>query len=157
MKLYDFSVQNHLGQHISLDKYKGKVVLIVNTAIHCGLAPQYQGLEKLYQTYHEKGLEILDFPCNQFGNQSPESDEETAQICEIKLKNSFKPFGKLNVNGPDTHPLYRWLKKGKAGLFGADIKWNFTKFLVDRQGRIVKRFSPVFQPAQLTSYIERLL
>ena len=157
MKLYDFSVQNHLGKHISLDKYQGKVVLIVNTAIHCGLAPQYQGLEKLYQTYHEKGLEILDFPCNQFGNQSPESDEETAQICEVKLKNSFKPFGKLNVNGPDTHPLYRWLIKGEAVLFGADIKWNFTKFLVDRQGRIVKRFSPVFQPAQLTSYIERLL
>lgn len=157
MNLYNFSVQNHLGQHVSLDQYKGQVVLIINTAIHCGLAPQYAGIEKLYQTYHEKGLEILDFPCNQFGNQSPESDEETAQICEVKLKNSFRPFGKLNVNGPDTHPLYRWLKKGKLSLFGSDIKWNFTKFLVDRNGKIVRRFSPIFQPDKITPFIEKLL
>jgi glutathione peroxidase len=157
MNLYNFTVQNHLGQHVNLEKYKGKVVLIINTAIHCGLAPQYIGIEKLYQDYHQRGLEILDFPCNQFGNQSPESDEETAQICEVKLKNSFRPFGKIDVNGPNTHPLYKWLKKGKFSLLGSDIKWNFTKFLVDRNGKIVRRFSPIFAPEQLASHIENLL
>lgn len=157
MKLYDFDVKNYLGQTVKLSDYKGKVVLIVNTAIHCGLAPQYEGLEKLYQKYHEKGLEILDFPCNQFGNQSPESDEETAQICEVKLKNSFRPFGKLDVNGPQAHPLYRWLKKGKFSLFGSDIKWNFTKFLINRNGALVKRFSPIFKPEGIATHIEELL
>lgn len=157
MNLYDFTVQNHLGQQISLEKYKGKVVLIINTAIHCGLAPQYVGIEQLYQTYHDRGLEILDFPCNQFGNQSPESDEETAQICEVKLKNSFRPFGKIDVNGPDTHPLYKWLKKGRFSLLGSDIKWNFTKFLIDRNGKVVGRFSPIFGPEQLGPHIEKLL
>jgi glutathione peroxidase len=157
MNLYDFNVTNYLGQSVSLDQYKGKVVLIVNTAIHCGLAPQYADLEKLYQTYKDKGFEILDFPCNQFGNQSPENDEETAQICEEKLKNSFRPFGKIDVNGPNTHPLYKWLKRGKFSLIGSDIKWNFTKFLVNKEGKLVKRFSPVFKPEDVSPFIEELL
>ncbi|MEY3431584.1 MAG: hypothetical protein RIS53_482 [Bacillota bacterium] len=157
MNLYQFTVKDYQGKPVSLKTYEDKVVLVVNTAIHCGLAPQYKGLEKLYQTYQKQGFEILDFPCNQFADQSPESDEETAMICETKLKNSFKPFAKIEVNGRNTHPLYQWLKKSTFNLFGSQIKWNFTKFLVNREGKVVKRYAPTVLPEAIASDIQKLL
>jgi glutathione peroxidase len=157
MNLYQFTAKDYQGKPVSLAQYQGKVVLVVNTAIHCGLAPQYKGLEALYQRYHKLGLEILDFPCNQFADQSPESDEETAMICETKLKNSFRPFAKIEVNGRNTHALYQWLKKSTFNWFGSNIKWNFTKFLINREGKVVKRFAPTVLPEAMTKDIERLL
>jgi len=157
MNLYQFTVKDYQGKPVSLKTYENKVVLVVNTAIHCGLAPQYKGLEKLYQTYQKQGFEILDFPCNQFADQSPESDEETAMICETKLKNSFKPFAKIEVNGRNTHPLYQWLKKSTFNLFGSQIKWNFTKFLVNREGKVVKRYAPIVLPETISNDIQKLL
>ncbi|MEY3691905.1 MAG: hypothetical protein RLZZ388_76 [Bacillota bacterium] len=157
MNLYQFTVKDYQGKPVSLKTYENKVVLVVNTAIHCGLAPQYKGLEKLYQTYQKQGFEILDFPCNQFADQSPESDEETAMICETKLKNSFKPFAKIEVNGRNTHPLYQWLKKSTFNLFGSQIKWNFTKFLVNREGKVVKRYAPTVLPEAISNDIQKLL
>jgi len=157
MNIYQFTVKDYQGKLVSLKTYEKKVLLVVNTAIHCGLAPQYKGLEKLYQTYQKQGFEILDFPCNQFADQSPESDEETAMICETKLKNSFKPFAKIEVNGRNTHPLYQWLKKSKFNLFGSQIKWNFTKFLVNREGKVVKRYAPTVLPEAIAGDIQKLL
>jgi glutathione peroxidase len=157
MNLYQFKVKDYKGNVESLDQYQNKVVLVVNTAIHCGLAPQYKGLEKLYQTYHDKGFEILDFPCNQFADQSPESDEETAFICETKLKNSFKPFAKIEVNGRNTHPLYQWLKKSTFNFLGSNIKWNFTKFLINKNGKVVKRYGPTVLPESLAKDIDKLI
>lgn len=157
MNLYDFQVKDYQGKIQSLKAYEGKVVLVVNTAIHCGLAPQYKGLETLYQTYQKQGFEILDFPCNQFADQSPESDEETAMICETKLKNSFKPFAKIEVNGRNTHPLFQWLKTSRFNLFGSAIKWNFTKFLVTKEGKVWKRYAPTVLPESIAKDIERLL
>lgn len=157
MNLYAFTVKDYQGKAVPLTQYEQKVALVVNTAIHCGLAPQYKGLEKLYQTYHNQGFEILDFPCNQFADQSPESDEETAMICETKLKNSFKPFAKIEVNGRNTHPLYQWLKKSRFSLFGSNIKWNFTKFLINRNGEVVKRYAPTVLPEAIAKDIEKLL
>jgi len=157
MNIYQFTVKDYQGKPVSLKTYEQKVMLVVNTAIHCGLAPQYKGLEKLYQTYQKQGFEILDFPCNQFADQSPESDEETAMICETKLKNSFKPFAKIEVNGRNTHPLYQWLKKSTFNLFGSQIKWNFTKFLVNREGKVVKRYAPTVLPEAIAGDIQKLL
>lgn len=157
MNIYQFTVKDYQGKPVSLKTYEQKVILVVNTAIHCGLAPQYKGLEKLYQTYQKQGFEILDFPCNQFADQSPESDEETAMICETKLKNSFRPFAKIEVNGRNTHPLYQWLKKSTFNLFGSQIKWNFTKFLVNREGKVVKRYAPTVLPEAIAGDIQRLL
>lgn len=157
MNIYQFTVKDYQGKPVNLSTYQGKVLLVVNTAIHCGLAPQYKGLESLYQRYQKQGFEVLDFPCNQFADQSPESDEETAMICETKLKNSFKPFAKIEVNGRNTHPLYQWLKKSTFNLFGANIKWNFTKFLINRDGKVVKRYAPTVLPEAITKDIEKLL
>ena len=157
MNLYQFTVKDYQGKPVSLKAYENKVVLVVYTAIHCGLAPQYKGLEKLYQTYQKQGFEILDFPCNQFADQSPESDEETAMICETKLKNSFKPFAKIEVNGRNTHPLYQWLKKSTFNIFGSQIKWNFTKFLVNKEGKVVKRYAPTVLPEAIAGDIQKLL
>ncbi|MEN9819520.1 MAG: hypothetical protein RL379_298 [Bacillota bacterium] len=157
MNIYQFTVKDYQGKPVSLKTYEQKVILVVNTAIHCGLAPQYKGLEKLYQTYQKQGFEILDFPCNQFADQSPESDEETAMICETKLKNSFRPFAKIEVNGRNTHPLYQWLKKSTFNLFGSQIKWNFTKFLVNREGKVVKRYAPTVLPEAIAGDIQKLL
>jgi glutathione peroxidase len=157
MNIYQFTVKDYQGKPVSLKTYEQKVMLVVNTAIHCGLAPQYKGLEKLYQTYQKQGFEILDFPCNQFADQSPESDEETAMICETKLKNSFRPFAKIEVNGRNTHPLYQWLKKSTFNLFGSQIKWNFTKFLVNREGKVVKRYAPTVLPEAIAGDIQKLL
>lgn len=157
MNIYDFSVLDPKGNEVSLSKYKGEVLLIVNTATGCGFTPQYEGLEKLYKLYHEKGFEVLDFPCNQFLNQAPGTDEEIAGFCTLKYDTTFPRFKKINVNGEDASPLWKWLKKQKGGLFGSAIKWNFTKFLVDREGNVVKRYAPVTAPEKIEEDIEKLL
>jgi len=156
MSIYDFKVKTIDDKQVELSKYKGKVLLVVNTATHCGFTPQYEGLEKLYQKYHKKGLEILDFPCNQFANQAPESNKEIANFCALHYKTSFETFAKIDVNGKYADPLFKYLKKQKGGIFGA-IKWNFTKFLIDRDGNVVKRFAPSIEPEKISEDIERLL
>ncbi len=155
MTVYDFTVKDIYFKDVSLSEYKGKVILIVNTATHCGFTPQYEGLQKLYQKYKTKGFEILDFPCNQFGNQAPESEDEIVKFCSDRYKVTFKQFAKIDVNGQNAHPLYKFLKSQKGGVFGDDIKWNFTKFLVDREGNVVGRFAPTVTPEQLERYIEK--
>ena len=155
--IYDFTVRDSSGNIVKLDKYKNKVLLIVNTATHCGFTPQYEGLEGLYKAFKQKGFEILDFPCNQFANQAPESNEEIAGFCKLNYGTTFTTFAKIEVNGRNTHPLYKYLKKQKGGPFGGRIKWNFTKFLVSSDGKVIKRFAPATQPAQIASYIDKEL
>lgn len=157
MTIYDFTMKLASGEQISLSNYRGKVLLIVNTATGCGFTPQYEGLEKLYGQYHDKGLEILDFPCNQFGHQAPGTDEEIFSFCQLNYSTSFPQFSKIEVNGENEAPLYTYLKKEKGGLMGSKIKWNFTKFLVDRHGQVVGRFAPTVTPAQLEEKIRQLL
>ncbi len=156
MKIYDFKVKNNKGEEVSLSKYKGKVLLIVNTATGCGFTPQYEGLENLYKKYKSKGLEILDFPCNQFANQAPGSDKEINEFCTLRYNTTFDRFSKINVNGKETHPLYKYLKDQKHGIIKS-VKWNFTKFLVDREGNVINRFSPTTKPEELEEEIQRLL
>lgn len=151
MSVYDFSVLDSSKKMISLSEYKGKVLLIVNTATHCGYTPQYDDLQKLYEKYQNQGLEILDFPCNQFGGQAPEGIEEYIDICQTKFHIKFKIFDKIEVNGPNSHPLYEYLKAGK------NIRWNFTKFLIDRQGNPVKRFDSKDKPFSFEEDIQLLL
>ena len=153
MSIYDFKVKNRAGEDVSLSDFKGKVLLIVNTATGCGFTPQYEGLEKLYEKYHKDGLEILDFPCDQFGHQAPGTDEEIHEFCTLKYKTTFDQFAKIEVNGEGADPLYQYLKKEKGGL----IKWNFTKFLVDRNGKIVARFSPMTKPEKFEKKIKKLV
>lgn len=153
MSIYDFKVKNREGKDVSLDKYKGKVLLIVNTATGCGFTPQYEGLENLYKKYNKEGLEILDFPCNQFGHQAPGSDEEIHQFCTLKYNTTFDQLAKVEVNGDKAEPLFNYLKKEKGGF----IKWNFTKFLVSRDGKIVARFSPMTKPEKFENKIKKLL
>lgn len=157
MEIYDFKVKNNKGEEVSLSQYKGKVLLIVNTATGCGFTPQYKGLEELYKKYKEKGLEILDFPCNQFGHQAPGTDKEIDSFCTLKYDTTFPRFKKIDVNGDEASPLYKWLKKEKGGLFGSAIKWNFTKFLVDKYGKVVARYSPTTPPSKIESKIQELL
>jgi len=157
MQLYDFSVKNRAGNDVRLDGYAGKVLLVVNTATACGLTPQYPGLQKLYETYRDRGFEILDFPCNQFANQAPGSDEEIHAFCTGRFGVTFEQFAKIDVNGEGTAPLYAWLKKKKGGLLGSSIKWNFTKFLIDRDGRVVARFAPTVTPEKIESSVAKLL
>ena len=157
MNLYDFKIKDIDGKDVPMSKYKGKVMLIVNTATHCGFTPQYEGLEKLYQKYHKKGLEILDFPCNQFANQAPESNKEIANFCAMHYKTSFQTFAKVDVNGKYADPLFVYLKKQKRGMLGGRIKWNFTKFLVDQEGNVVKRFAPNVEPIKIEADIKKLL
>ena len=157
MTIYDFKLLDPKGNEVSMEKYKGKVLLIVNTATGCGFTPQYEGLEKLYKEYHDKGFEILDFPCNQFGNQAPGSDEEIGEFCTLTYDTTFPRFKKINVNGKDASPLYKWLKKQKGGIFGSAIKWNFTKFLVDRNGKVIARFAPVTKPEKIKMAISKVL
>lgn len=176
MNIYDFKVKDIRGNDVSMSDYKGKVLLIVNTATGCGFTPQYDGLEKLYEMYKEKGFEILDFPCNQFLNQAPGTNEEIAQFCQLRFGTSFKTFAKIDVNGKNAEPLFEFLKKevseeiknkdantfkeklGKLGniILGNDIKWNFTKFLVDKNGKVIKRFSPVVTPEEIIPHIKNL-
>ena len=156
--VYDFTVKNIRGKDVKLDAYKGKPLLIVNTASECGFTPQYKGLETLYQKYHGKGLEILGFPCNQFGAQEPGTEKEIESFCEVNYGVTFPLFAKVDVNGDNAAPLDRHLKKSKPGLLGSEaVKWNFTKFLVDRNGNVVERYAPNAEPESITGDIEKLL
>ena len=156
--VYDFEARKIDGKKVKLSRFKGKVLLIVNTASECGFTPQYKGLEALYQKLHGKGLEVLGFPCNQFGEQEPGSEAEIESFCEINYGVTFPLFAKVDVNGGDAAPLYQYLKKAKPGLLGSEaIKWNFTKFLVDRKGNVVERYAPNVEPASLAGDIEKQL
>jgi glutathione peroxidase len=156
--VYNFSASLLNGQTLNLGDFRGRVLLIVNTASQCGFTPQYAGLERLYESYRDRGLEVLGFPCNQFGGQEPGGPEQIADFCERNYRVKFHLFGKIQVNGPNAHPLYQFLKKERPGLLGIGrIAWNFTKFLVDRQGRVVRRFKPTTRPEALTGPIEELL
>ena len=179
MSIYDFNVINRKGKEVSLSEFKNKVLIIVNTATGCGFTPQYEGLEKLYKKYHDQGLEILDFPCNQFGNQAPGSDDEIHEFCSLKYNTSFDQFAKVDVNGDKEIELYKYLKsqiaddeidgiKNKLAMKTIekislttkkkeDIKWNFTKFLVDRNGNIIKRYSPTYNPEKMEDEIKKYL
>lgn len=179
MAIYDYKVLDRKENEIPLSDFKGRVLLIVNTATGCGFTPQYKGLEELWQKYHERGLEILDFPCDQFGHQAPGDDEEIHEFCQMKYRTSFDNFKKIEVNGANEIPLYTFLKsqqgfKGFSGVKGAlmsavvgkidpdfknnaDIKWNFTKFLVDREGNVVERFESTVEPKKISDKIAALL
>lgn len=156
--LYSFSVQSIDFNEESLEKYQGQVLLIVNTASRCGFTPQYQGLEKLYQKYKDRGFSVLGFPCNQFGLQEPGNEAEIKSFCETQYHVTFPMFAKIEVNGERTHPLYQYLKQEGKGILGTEaIKWNFTKFLVDGHGHVVQRFAPNTEPEKLEKEIEALL
>lgn len=157
MSLYDIIVKNNNNEEVFLGDYKGKVLLIVNTATGCGFTPQYKGLQGLYDSYQSQGLEILDFPCNQFGNQAPGSDSDINNFCTINYGTTFPRFSKVDVNGSNESPLYTFLKKEKGGLLASNIKWNFTKFLVDKSGNVVKRFAPTDTPEKIEKDIVNLL
>lgn len=157
MELYDFTVTDNNGAAVSLTQYKGKVLLIVNTATHCGLTPQYTGLQKLYDAHRESGFEILDFPCNQFGKQAPEDDAGIEEFCTLNFNTTFPRFAKIDVNGEDESPLYTFLKQQQKGALGAGIKWNFTKFLVDKHGAVVRRYGPDKKPEVIEKDIQKLL
>ena len=157
MNIYDYVVKNDEGKDVSMSEYKGKVLLIVNTATGCGFTPQYEGLEELYKKYQSQGLEILDFPCNQFGEQAPGSIQEIKEFCQLNYDTSFPLFAKIDVNGEKEEPLYTYLKSQQSGLFGSKIKWNFTKFLINREGNIVERFAPTITPDKMEKKIIELL
>jgi len=156
-EFYQLTANNPQGQPVSMANFEGKVVLVVNTATRCGLTPQLEGLEQLYKKYKDKGLVVLGFPCNQFANQEPESNANMEQVCQLNFGVTFPLFEKTDVNGSRTHPVFRLLKRRLGGLFGSRIKWNFTKFLVDADGRPVRRFAPVTKPAAIEPYIQKLL
>ena len=157
MKFYDFSAKNMDGQEVNMIEYKGKVVLVVNTASKCGLTPQFTGLEELYEEYKEKDFEILGFPCNQFAKQDSGSNEEINNFCLINYGVSFTMFEKIDVNGQNAHPLYKYLKSEAKGLISKEIKWNFTKFLIDSDGNVIKRYGPTTNPVSIKDDIEKLL
>lgn len=175
--IYEYKVKRVNGEEVSLDAYKGKVLLVVNTATGCGFTPQYEELQKLYNKYKEEGFEILDFPSNQFWNQAPGTNEEIVEFCQLKYNTTFETFAKIDVNGKNVDPVYEFLKQeapaaeedeASIGLYsflqekgfvtnGNDIKWNFTKFLIDREGNVIGRFAPTFSPLQLEEKIKELL
>lgn len=155
--LYDFTVSDQADRPVSLQDYKGKVVLIANTATGCGLTPQYQGLQELYDKYKDQGFEILDFPCNQFMGQAPGSAEEINSFCTLNYQTTFPRFAKIKVNGKEAEPLFDWLKKEKSGPLGARIEWNFAKFLINREGQVVERFSSKTEPLKMEDAIKVLL
>ena len=179
MSIFDLKVKKRNGEDYSLSDLKGKVLIVVNTATGCGFTPQYEGLEKLYKEYHDKGLEILDFPCNQFGNQAPGTDDEIHEFCALKYNTSFDQFAKVDVNGESEIPLYTFLKNSitndvieglknkmamkaiekisKTAKEKKDIKWNFTKFLIDKEGNVVGRFSPTYKPEDMEEKIKELI
>lgn len=154
---YDYKVKNISGEDVSMSEYKGKVVLIVNTASKCGFTKQYEGLEELYEKYKDQGFVILGFPCNQFGAQEPGGNEEIKNFCSSAFSVTFPMMSKIDVNGDDADPLYKFLKKEKGGILGDDIKWNFTKFLIDRDGNVVDRFASQKTPKALEKEVEKLL
>ena len=179
MSIYEYSIVDRNGKEIKLSEYKGKTMIIVNTATGCGFTPQYEGLEKLYQKYHEKGLEIIDIPCNQFGNQAPGTDDEIHEFCALKYNTSFDQFTKADVNGENEIPLYSYLKGqikedkisglknkmamktiekiSKTAKKEEDIKWNFTKFLVGKNGNVVGRYSPTYKPEDMEEDIDKII
>lgn len=151
--IYDFTVKDRQGNDVSLKEYEGKVILVVNTATGCGFTPQYEGLEKIYEAHKDEGFVILDFPCNQFGHQAPGTAEEIHEFCTLKYNASFPQFKKIDVNGDNADPLYQWLKSQKKGVFGEKIKWNFTKFLVNKKGEVVDRFGSATTPEKLEKFV----
>ncbi|HLT14293.1 MAG TPA: glutathione peroxidase [Marinobacter sp.] len=156
--VYDFSARDIKGNEVSMADYRGKVLLIVNTASKCGFTPQFEGLQTLHKELGGKGFEVLGFPCNQFMNQDPGNDDSISQFCSLNYGVDFPMFAKVEVNGEGTHPLYRFLKKQAKGLMGTEkVKWNFTKFLVDSEGRVVRRYAPTAKPADIRADIEKLL
>jgi len=179
MSIYDFKIKNRNGEKIPLSNFKNNVLIIVNTATGCGFTPQYEGLEKIYKKYHKKGLEILDFPCNQFGNQAPGTDDEIHEFCTLKYNTSFDQFAKIEVNGKNEDPLYTYLKNeiaddiidgvknkvamktiekiSKTSKTKKDIKWNFTKFLIDKDGHVAYRYSPTYKPEDMEKEIQKLI
>ncbi|WP_105189171.1 glutathione peroxidase [Pseudoalteromonas sp. T1lg48] len=158
MSIYEFSATNNRGDEVALSAYKGKVMLIANTASKCGFTPQYQGLNDLYKDLQAKGLVVLGFPCNQFGEQEPGSDSEISEFCELNYGVSFPIMSKIDVNGAGAHPLFDYLKAQAPGLLGTKkIKWNFTKFLVDQNGKVLKRYAPLTKPEAIRADIEALL
>ncbi len=157
LTLSDFSATTLEGQPQDLSAYDGQVVLVVNTASECGLTPQFEGLEKLWQQYRDQGLVVLGFPCNQFGGQEPGEAEQIGEFCQRNYGVSFPMFDKVEVNGDGAHPLFQWLRQEKGGLLGSAIKWNFTKFLVGRDGQVVKRYGSTTKPADIAKDIEKAL
>jgi glutathione peroxidase len=157
MELYDITVRDMEGNEVSLSEYRGKVLLIVNTATGCGYTPQYNGLQDLYVKYRDRGFEILDFPCNQFAGQAPGTEAEIHEFCTIRYRITFRQFAKIKVNGPGESPLYTYLKKQKGGVLGSRIKWNFTKFLIDRSGFVAGRYASAITPEQIEPDIAGLL
>jgi len=157
MSIYEIEVPTVNGEVTTLEDYKGQLLLIVNTASGCGLAPQFEGLEKLYLEFKDKGFTVLGFPCNQFAGQEPHTAEQAVEHCQLTYNTTFPMFGKVKVNGPETHPLFELLKKETAGLLGEKVKWNFTKFLVAKDGTILKRFAPTTTPEQIRDEIASLL
>lgn len=157
MEFYELEAKKLNGGTISMDEYKGKTVIVVNTASKCGLTPQYEGLEKLYKEYKDQGLVILGFPCNQFGSQEAGNSDEIEEFCQINYGVSFPMFDKIEVNGSNTHPVFKYLKAKKGGLLGSKIKWNFTKFVIDKNGIPVKRFAPITKPEAMEDLIKSIL
>ena len=157
-RVYDFNVKDADLNEVSLGEYQGKTLLVVNVASQCGLTPQYEGLQELYEKYNSSGLEILGFPCNQFKGQEPGTNEEIKFFCTEKYNVSFKIFDKIDVNGPNADPFYDFLKNEQSGVLGTkNIKWNFSKFLVNKDGKVIKRYSPTIKPEDIESDIEKLL
>ena len=157
MSIYDFKVKDGKGLESSMSQFEGKVLLIVNTATGCGFTPQYKGLQELYDKYREQGFEVLDFPCNQFGHQAPGTNDEIESFCTLKYHTTFPRFAKIDVNGKNEEPLFRFLKQEKGGFMGDDIKWNFTKFLISRDGSVVERYAPITKPEKIEQDILKLL
>lgn len=157
MGFYDYSAEKMDGKEHSMEEYKGKVVIVVNTASKCGFTPQFKDLEELYLKYKEEGLEIVGFPCNQFASQDPGSNEEIQSFCQLNYGVSFDMFGKIDVNGNNAHPIYKYLKNEAKGALGNNIKWNFTKFLIDREGNAVERYAPTVNPVKMEEKVKELL
>lgn len=155
--IYDFNVKRANGEEISLKEYEGKPMIIVNTASKCGLTPQFKGLQELYEKYHNQGLEILGFPCDQFNNQEFDNIDETTQFCQMNYGVSFPIYAKIDVNGTNADPLFTFLKEQKKGMLSSNIKWNFTKFLIDRNGQIIERYAPTTEPNKIEKDLEKLL
>ena len=157
MTIYNLSFKDTTGREISLGEFKDKVILIVNTATKCGLAPQFEGLEQLHQDYKGKGLVVIGFPCDQFAGQEPETNETMVKVCQLNFGVTFQLSEKIHVNGPNAHPIFKYLKDHSKSALGKEIKWNFTKFLVSRDGRTIKRFAPTTEPEAMRQSIEKLL
>ncbi|MBM7615878.1 glutathione peroxidase [Alkaliphilus hydrothermalis] len=157
MSFYDFSARDIYGEEVRMEQYKGNVVLVVNTASKCGLTPQLKGLEEIYRQHKDGGLQVLGFPCNQFANQESGNNKEIQDFCQLNYGVTFTMFEKIDVNGENAHPLYKFLKSQTKGIFSKEIKWNFTKFLIDQNGNVIKRYSPITSPIKIEKDIEKLI